>query len=88
MTKLDYRVIEMGSIVEPNARSVASAIDGAGEEGWELAATSPPTVHHDQGGFGEETFVNNWFLIFKRPAEASRAITMYGGWTGTSQQYR
>ena len=77
MTKWDYRVIEMGSIVEPNAGAVASAIHGFGADGWELVATSPPVVHHDQGGFGQETFVNKWFLIFKRPAEATNPVTMY-----------
>jgi hypothetical protein len=78
MTKWDYQVIEMGSIVTPNAYAVASAISEVGAEGWELVATSPPVEHHDQGGFGERTFVNNWFLIFKRPSEGPETTTVYG----------
>ena len=82
MTKWDYRVIEMGRFGDDNARSVASAIHGFGADGWELVASSPPTVHHDQGGFGMETFVNKWFLIFKRPAEDTEPVTMYSMPTG------
>ena len=71
----------MGDIVEPHAVAVASAIHGAGAEGLELVATSPPTVH-DRAVSDRRRSSFAGSLMLAPPAEGAEAITVYGPWPG------